>query len=108
MRNWPLIMRKLAEDIEFHDNVLGLGLLLHEIVERLVASEFREHEIDILEEKLYTYLDQRENVRRNYPTMMLNPKPKHHSMYDEFIHISYFSFISPLSYNMNIPSTSVN
>ena len=38
------------------DTVLGLGLRLHEIVERMSATEFYPYEIDILEEKVYEYL----------------------------------------------------
>lgn len=73
-------MRKLVNNFSEDDQVLDLGLLLHEIVERVVASEFREHEIDILEEKIYCYLDLRKKIRIEHPATILSPKPKHHFM----------------------------
>ena len=76
MRNWPLVIKHLVNDQE--DSVLMLGLLLHEIVERLTAQEFFSHEIDIVEEKIVQYLELRKNIRLDYPNLLPSPKPKHH------------------------------
>ena len=72
----PLIIKHLVSDQEY--SVLTLGLLLHEIVERLTAQEFFSHEIDIVEEKIVQYLELRKNIRLAYPNLMPSPKPKHH------------------------------
>ena len=76
IRNWPLIVKKYILVNEYP--VLRLGLMLNEIVERLVALEFYEHEIDIVEDQIVNYLDLRKTVRDEFPDLMLNPKPKHH------------------------------
>ena len=47
MRIWPILMMNFVGDDD--DPVLHLGLLLHEIVERITALHFYEHEIDILQ-----------------------------------------------------------
>ena len=47
MRIWPILMMKFV--VNNDDPILRLGLLLHEIVERLTAVEFYTYEIDILE-----------------------------------------------------------
>ena len=76
LRNWPLVVKGLLSDN--NDSALTLGLLLHEIVERLTANEYLPYEIDILEDKVEKYLDLRKVVRADYPSFMPNPKPKHH------------------------------
>ena len=76
LRNWPLLIRTFVKDID--DPVLSLSLMLHEVVERMVASEYFSYEIDILEDKIYQYLNLRKAVRSEYPNLLLNPKPKHH------------------------------
>ena len=81
LRNWPLIIKKFISN--FNDPALNLGLLLHEIVERLCAQEFFLYEIGILEEKIVEYLELRKNVRKDYPNLMPNPKPKHHFLRKE-------------------------
>ena len=78
LRNWPFVLRRFLKDED--EPALHLGLQLHELVERITASEFREHEIDILEEKIYEYLDSRATLRNEYPRCLLRPKPKHHFM----------------------------
>ena len=50
MRIWPFLVMKFIDEND--DPVLCLGLLLHEIVERLTAVEFYTYEIDILEADL--------------------------------------------------------
>ena len=55
-----------------------LGLLLHNIVERLTAQQFYVYEVIILEEKISQYLDDRKHIREKYPELMMRPKPKHH------------------------------
>ena len=69
-------MRKFIKDE--NDPVLQLGLMLHEMVERMVAVEFYAYEIDIMEEQVYRYLNERQSIRSQYPTFMLRAKPKHH------------------------------
>ena len=50
MRNFPLVVRKFVKNNE--DPVLGLGLLLHEITERICAQKFEIYEIQVLEERI--------------------------------------------------------
>ena len=78
IRNFPLVVKDLIQDGE--DPVLHLGLLLHEIVERLTAQEFLHYEIDILEDKIDNYMKERALVRERLPSIFHRPKPKHHYM----------------------------
>ena len=78
MRNWPFIIRSMVNNADC--KVLGLGLLLHEIVERITAPQFRDYEVEILEEKIYSYLDSRAEIREEFPRFISKPKPKHHFM----------------------------
>ena len=50
VRNFPFLIRKFVRDEE--EPALILGLKLHELVERITATEFREYEISVLEEKV--------------------------------------------------------
>ena len=84
LRNWPLVVMKF--EINGDDTALNLGLLLHDIVERLCASEFLPYEISRLNEKIVDYLDLRKIVRDNYPDLMKRPKPKHHFLRKEFFY----------------------
>ena len=84
LRNWPFMIRNFILDKD--DDALSLGLLLHEVTERITCPEFREYEIDILEEKILNYLDLRRKVRENYPDLMPNPKPKHHFLLSSVTH----------------------
>ena len=76
LRNWPVVIRKFV--LDFEDEVLILGLKLHDIVERLTAQSFLPYEVDLLEEKITKYLNMRANIRSENPDVMSNPKPKHH------------------------------
>ena len=78
MRNFPLVIRRLVVDPG--DNVLGLGLLLHEIIERVTAQEFFPYEIDLLENKIKEYLELRKVLRADHPNLVPTAKPKHHFM----------------------------
>ena len=78
IRNFPLIIRRLVKDPD--EPVLSLGLILHEIVERITAQEFYPYEIDLLEEKILNYLDMRKGIRDSYPSSVPSAKPKHHYM----------------------------
>ena len=60
------------------DDVIMLGLKLHELVERLTASEYYSYEIDLVEEKLIQYLKLRKILQSQFPGLMPKPKPKHH------------------------------
>ena len=76
MRNFPLIIRKFVKNEE--DPVLKLGLKLHELTERLTAAEFKNYEIDVLEEVIISYLDERKIIFEEYPSLLGTPKPKTH------------------------------
>lgn len=76
MRNWPLLIKKFVQDES--DDVLSLSLKLHEVTERLTAAEFFSYEVNILEEAVVGYLDQRKIIREEYPEFFHRPKPKHH------------------------------
>ena len=78
LRNFPLLIRKFVLDKD--EPALVLGLQLHEIVERITANEFREFEICVLEEKIIEYLDSREKLFNDYPTLLGTPKPKTHNL----------------------------
>ena len=76
IRNFGIIIHQLVQD--FDDQVLGLGLELADIVERVTAVECRHYAIDVLEEKLVEYLDHRKEVFEEFPLEMGTAKPKHH------------------------------
>jgi hypothetical protein len=59
---------------------LALSLQLHEIVERITANEFREHEICVLEEKIIEYLDCRKELFTMHPDLLGSAKPKTHHL----------------------------
>ena len=76
MRNFGFIIKPFVTDEE--DEVLALGIKLAEIVERLTAVEFRPYEVDVLEDKILEYLDDRKVVYGDYPVLLGRPKPKTH------------------------------
>ena len=76
IRNWPLVIKNLVKNPE--DDAIALGLKLHELVERLTASEYYSYEIDLVEEKLVQYLKLRKILQSQFPGLMPKPKPKHH------------------------------
>ena len=94
IRNFPLLIRKFIRDKD--EPALVLGLQLHEIVERVTANEFREFEVAVLEEKIIEYLDLRQNLCRDFPSLLGNPKPKTHNLthYPE----SIINFGPPINY----------
>ena len=94
MRNFPFVIRKFVKDRE--DPILMLGLVLHEMTERLTASEFKDYEIHVLEEIIVHYLDERKKVFDDYPNLIGTPKPKTHylSHYPQAIRL----YGPPLSY----------
>ena len=75
VRNFPFIIRKFVKDPE--DQVLKLGLMLHEITERICAAEFEEYEVHVLEEKIIEFLDLRKEIFEEHPVIG-TPKPKTH------------------------------
>ena len=77
MRNFPLIIRKYVNGERGADPVLMLGLLLHEVTERLTASSFEDYEIHLLEEKIIEFLDLRRQIYEEFP-LLGSPKPKTH------------------------------
>ena len=76
MRKFPLVVRKFVKDRE--DTALELGLKLHAITERLTAVEFEDFEIDVLEDKIVDYLDERKMLHEERPDLLGRPKPKTH------------------------------
>ena len=76
MRNWPLLVKKFSIDKD--DEVLALGLKLHEVTERITATEYREYEIQLLHDSVLDYLDMRKRIRMEMPQIFSKPKPKHH------------------------------
>ena len=75
-RNFPLIIRNLVQDED--DDVLEFLILLVDITARITASEFRNHEICALEERVIKYLDTRKTLFASYPDVLCTAKPKHH------------------------------
>ena len=53
---------------------------LTEMTERLFASEYREFEIELLEECIVNYLEARKKIFDEFPALLGTPKPKHHFM----------------------------
>ena len=80
MRSFGMIIQNLVPDFDFEDEVFLLAMGLSKITERLTASEFRDYEIDILEEMIQQYLDNRKEVFNQNPVLG-TPKPKHHFLY---------------------------
>ena len=75
MRNFPLIVRSFIKDED--EPSFKLGLLLHDITERLMAVKFEEYELQILEERIISYLNDRKLLYENHP-ILGSPKPKMH------------------------------
>lgn len=94
IRSFGMIVQRF--EISAEDEVLSLCLDLAEITERLSANEFRLHEIDICEEKIVHYLDNRKKVFGEFPDLLGSSKPKHHFLvhYKDAIRL----FGPPLSY----------
>ena len=65
-------------DLSSEDEILLWILKLVDIINRLCAKEFRDHEIDALENEIVEYLDQRKELFVQYPLILGTPKPKHH------------------------------
>ena len=76
IRNFPLLVEKFV--LDKNDLVLALGLKLHEVTERILAPEFYEFEIQLLDDAVIDYLELRKKVRLEYPEFFARPKPKHH------------------------------
>ena len=72
---FPFVIRKYVVDIK--DHVLKLGLMLHQIIERLTATEFKDYEIELLEDLIIDYLDARKDIFAEYP-LLGSPKSKTH------------------------------
>ena len=47
-----------------------------DVTERIMANEFRHHEIDILEDKIVEYLDMRKRVYADHTDLIGSAKPK--------------------------------
>ena len=77
IRNFPLIIQEFFEE-DSEDDVLLLALKLVDITNRLTAVEFRNHEIEELEDRIIDYLDTRRTIFESYPNLMGSVKPKHH------------------------------
>ena len=85
MRNFPLILKKFIRDS--NDDLLHLALKLHEVTERLTAVEFLEYEIQLVEESIIDYLNMRSAIRVDMPDIFGRPKPKHHFIRLELLHM---------------------
>ena len=94
IRNFPLIIDSFVTDKS--DPVLALGLKLHEVTERITATEYYQYEIHLLKEAVLEYLDMRKEIRLENPRFLSRPKPKHHfiSHYCDFIKV----FGPPITY----------
>ena len=76
LRCFGMILQPFVKDID--DGGLSLAMLLSDISNRLAAIEFREWEIEALEELIIDYLEQRKIVFESFPALMGTPKCKHH------------------------------
>ena len=79
MRNFGFIVKPFVKDT--NDEVLALVIKLADIVERLTAVEFRLYEIEILEDLILEYLDNRKLILEEYSNLLGRAKPKHHFLY---------------------------
>ena len=71
--NIDIIIRNYVKDTD--NTIFHPGLMLHELVERLTASEFYEYEIETLEELIIKYLDERKEVFSKFPNLLGSAKP---------------------------------
>ena len=94
LRCFGMLIQTFVQD--YDDEALALAVELSEISDRLHAAEFREWEIEVLEEKIVQYLDLRKQVYDAYPNLLGTPKCKHHYLvhYPEAIR----KFGPPLSF----------
>ena len=76
MRCFGMVVETYVKDMA--DNTLKLALKLSEITERLTAHEYREFDIELLEQSVVDYLEERQIVYEEFPGLLGSPKPKHH------------------------------
>ena len=93
MRLFPFFIRQFIKDRD--DLVLELGILLHEITERISANKFEEYEVQLLEERIVKFLDLRKALYEEFDVLG-SPKPKTHflSHYPDSIRL----YGPPMSY----------
>ena len=70
VRNFPLLVEKFVIDSE--DEMLNIGLKLHEVTESIMATEFLEYEVQLLEECVVDYLELRRRIRSQNPDSFNN------------------------------------
>ena len=58
--------------IDSEDEMLNIGLKLHEVTERIMATEFLEYEVQLLEECVVDYLELRRRIRSQNPDSFNN------------------------------------
>ena len=74
VRNWPIVLKAFI--VDKNDAVLALGLKLHEVTERLTATEFYPYQVQLLKEAVLEYLDMRKDIRLEYPQLLEKAKAK--------------------------------
>ena len=74
LRCFGMVIEQFVQDI--NDDVLEMAVALARLSEKLSAVEFREHEVDCLEDEILKYLDKRKLVYEQYPDLLGTPKPK--------------------------------
>ena len=75
-RNFPLLVKSFVKDTD--DDVFKLALILVDITNRVAAVEVRNYEIDVLENLIIKYLDERKSIYDSHFDLIGRPKPKHH------------------------------
>ena len=93
-RNFPLLIKPLVKDED--DDIVSFALLLVDITNRVTAAEIKTYEIEVLENKIVKYLDDRKTIFDSNPDLLGRPKPKHHYLthYGQAIRL----FGPPLAY----------
>ena len=77
IRNFPLILSFNGWIVNKQCEAFKLAISLHELTERLTAEQIRPHELELLDEVIVGYLDQRKGVFAEQE-ILGTCKPKHH------------------------------
>ena len=79
VRFFGLLLVNLEPAVElFNEKAYVMFLYLSRILEKVMTPCIRYFEIENLEEETIAYLNLRREVFQEFPTLLTNPKPKHH------------------------------
>ena len=83
MNNYALFITLFSVNLDppvelFREKAYVMFLKLSRIFEKVMCQCIRYYEVEILENEIIEYLDLRKDVFQEFPSLLTNPKPKHH------------------------------